>query len=275
MKAGPVVMSPHVRMWVGAGGGGTAPPGMPAPAVAYSLRKLLATANPLKAARIRRASDNAEQDIGFVGNDFDTAAATTFCAATTCFLRAMYDQTLTGRDVAQAIVANQPELVFGCTPAGQPCLRMTVSGSQNLASINFTPSSTVMSLNGVSRRSGATGACYVVTGTFNNRIQFANGLTGYQLLANLSAVAAAASAAENAWHSTTGIINGAASSLVADAATTTGTGTPSVSAGPNVIAQGVAGTTCNWVEALYWDATALTAQQAADLNSNQKAYWGF
>jgi len=276
MKAGPVVMSAHVRMWTGGGGGGgTAPPGMPTPAVAYSFRKLVATANPLKAARIRRASDNAEQDIGFVGADFDTASATAFCAATTCFAKTMYDQTLTGRDATQVTAANQPELFLGCSPAGLPCLRVTVNASQRLQTGSFTPSSAVMSMNGVSRRAAGTGACYVVTGADNNRIQHANGSAGYTLLANVGVVASAAGATENTWHSVTGIINGASSSFVWDTTTAAGSGTAATSAGSNTLMQGVASTTCHLVEAIWWDATALTAQQAADLNANQKIYWGF
>jgi hypothetical protein len=48
-----------------------------------------------------------------------------------------------------------------------------------------------------------------------------------------------------------------------------------VAAGPNTVLQGTVSTTCHLVEAIWWDATALTAQQAADLNANQKVYWGF
>jgi hypothetical protein len=274
MKAGPVVMSNHVRERV-AVSAGAGPPGMPTAAVAYSLRKLVGTAVATQAVRIRRASDNAEQDIGFVGNDFDTVAATTFCAATTCFGRTLYDQTLTRRDAVMATPASQPDLIFGCTVTGQPCLRTTTGTGMKLATTSFTPSSAVMSMNAVSRRVSGTGACYDVTGSDNNRIQHTNGSAGYTLLANAGVVASVAGATENTWHSVTGIINGASSSLVADATTASGTGTGSVAAGPNTVLLGATSTTCYLAEAIWWDATALTAQQAADLNANQKAYWGF
>lgn len=45
--------------------------------VAYGLRKLKSTAT--NAIRVRRASDNTEQDIAFVGNNLDTASLTNFC----------------------------------------------------------------------------------------------------------------------------------------------------------------------------------------------------
>jgi hypothetical protein len=262
------------RIAGGSAPGGTAPPGMPTPAVAYSFRKLLSTANSLKAARIRRASDNAEQDIGFVGNNFDTATATTFCASTSCFVKTMYDQTLTGRDVGQIATASQPELVFSCLGAN-PCLRTVGASTLKLITASFTPSSAVMSMSGVSKRVSGTINCYVITGSDTNRIQHTNGSAGYTLLANVSIVASAAGATENVWHSTVGIINGASSSLVWDTTTVSGTGTGSMSAGPNTVAQGGGTTTCHLVEAIFWDATALTAQQAADLNANQKLYWGF
>jgi hypothetical protein len=48
----------------------------PVPRVAYSLKKVIRTA--VKAIRVRRSSDNAEQDIGFVGDALDVAALTLF-----------------------------------------------------------------------------------------------------------------------------------------------------------------------------------------------------
>jgi Alpha-L-arabinofuranosidase B, catalytic len=62
-----------------------------APAVAYSFRKLR-TAYAGSAIRIRRASDNTEQDIGFSGGDLDTAAIATFCSGTTGWVVNLYDQ---------------------------------------------------------------------------------------------------------------------------------------------------------------------------------------
>jgi hypothetical protein len=276
MKAGPVVMSPHVREWVGAGGGGgTAPPGMPNPTVAYSFRKLVATANPLQAARIRRASDNAEQDIGFAGNDFDTATATSFCASTSCFVKTMYDQTLTLRHMTQGTAASQPELFFGCTPTSLPCLRTTLGSTQTLVTASFAVANAVMSMSGVSRRAAGTGPCYLITALDTNRVSHSNGTAGYGLFGNSLQIVAAPSAAENTWHSATGMINGASSSLVADTTTTTGSGAANTGTSTASMAKGAGSTTCHEVEAMWWDATALTAQQAADLNANQKLYWGF
>ena len=54
-------------------------------AVAYSLRQLR-TAYTGAAIRVRRSSDNAEQDINFIGGDLDTASLLTFCGANNGFI---------------------------------------------------------------------------------------------------------------------------------------------------------------------------------------------
>lgn len=82
----------------------------PNAAAAYSLRKLRA-AYTGSAIRVRRASDNAEQDIGFVTNVLDTATLTTFCSGTNGFVKTWYDQSGNGRDATQTTAANQPQIV--------------------------------------------------------------------------------------------------------------------------------------------------------------------
>jgi PKD repeat protein len=79
--------------------------------VAYSLRKLRA-AYTGSAIRVRRSSDNTEQDIGFNGsNGLDTTALTTFVGAGNGFVTTWYDQSGNGRDVTQTSSANQPQIV--------------------------------------------------------------------------------------------------------------------------------------------------------------------
>jgi len=94
-------------------------------AAAYSLRKLRAayTGN---AIRVRRASDNTEQNIGFVNNELDTASLTSFCSGTNGFVTTWYDQSGNGYDATQSTAANQPQIVAAgvvLTNAGKPCLR--------------------------------------------------------------------------------------------------------------------------------------------------------
>jgi hypothetical protein len=79
-------------------------------AAAYSLR-LLRTAYTGSAIRVRRASDNTEQDIGFVSNELDTSALTTFCSGTNGFVKTWYDQSGNARNATQSTAANQPQIV--------------------------------------------------------------------------------------------------------------------------------------------------------------------
>ena len=69
---------------------------------AYSLRKLSSsyTGNCI---RVRRSSDNTTQDIGFNGDDLDTAAIATFCGSGNGFVQIIFDQQpLVGRKTPTA-----------------------------------------------------------------------------------------------------------------------------------------------------------------------------
>lgn len=61
--------------------------------------------------RIRRSSDNAEQDIGFDGdNVIDWAAVSAFIGGGSGFVRTWYDQSANANHAGQATTANQPAL---------------------------------------------------------------------------------------------------------------------------------------------------------------------
>lgn len=73
-------------------------------------RRLLASyTGPL--IRVRRSSDNAEQDIGFISSGLlDTAALTSFVGGGNWFLRWAYNQQgSSGRDIGQSSASNQPQ----------------------------------------------------------------------------------------------------------------------------------------------------------------------
>lgn len=77
---------------------------------AHSLFKLSSTYAG-SAINVRRASDNATLDIGFVGKNLDTTALTTFCAGTDGYVTTWYDQTSNGYDAVQSSAAAQPKIV--------------------------------------------------------------------------------------------------------------------------------------------------------------------
>jgi hypothetical protein len=77
---------------------------------AYSLRKLRSE-DTGSAIRVRRSSDNTEQDIGFVSGNLDTFTLTTFCSGTDGFVTTWYDQSGNGRNATQTTAANQPQIL--------------------------------------------------------------------------------------------------------------------------------------------------------------------
>lgn len=94
-------------------------------AAAYSVRKLSSSYSG-SALRVRRSSDNAEQDIGFSDNNLDTSALTTFVGANNGFVVTWYDQSGNGNDATNATAAEQPQIVSSgslLTENSKPCLR--------------------------------------------------------------------------------------------------------------------------------------------------------
>jgi hypothetical protein len=82
----------------------------PGAAAAYSLRKLRNDYTGA-AIRVRRSSDNTEQDIAFSGDDLDTVALLNFVGAGNGFVTTWYDQSLNARNATQATVGQQPRIV--------------------------------------------------------------------------------------------------------------------------------------------------------------------
>jgi hypothetical protein len=80
----------------------------------YSLRKLSSTYAG-NAIRVRRSSDNTEQNIGFNGNVIDVSALTTFVGANNGFIVTWYDQTENAYNMSNSTATQQPMIVSGGT----------------------------------------------------------------------------------------------------------------------------------------------------------------
>jgi hypothetical protein len=126
----------------------------PNAAAAYSLRRLnsLYTGNIIK---VRRSSDNTEQDIGYLDNgDLNISALTSFCGSGNGFVTTWYDQSGNARNATQITAGNQPQIVSAgsiITQNSKPILRFNV---QFLSlSTAITPASS-WSLFGVGRKNG-------------------------------------------------------------------------------------------------------------------------
>ena len=93
-------------------------------AAAYSLRRLYASYTGA-AIRVRRSSDNAERDIGFIGEHLDVLALLVFVGNGSGFVTTWYDQSGNGRHATQTTAANQPRIVSNGvieTQNGRPAL---------------------------------------------------------------------------------------------------------------------------------------------------------
>ena len=77
---------------------------------AYSLRKLSSIYGG-SAIRVRRSSDNVEQDIGFSGVELNTSELLSFCGVGNGFVTTWYDQSGNGRNATQTTAGNQPQIV--------------------------------------------------------------------------------------------------------------------------------------------------------------------
>ena len=84
--------------------------------VAYSAARRLSSTYTGSLIRVRRSSDNAEQDIGYTaGNVLDESALTTFVGANDGFVTTLYDQSGNSKDATQATASNQHRIVSSGT----------------------------------------------------------------------------------------------------------------------------------------------------------------
>ena len=109
----------------------------PNASAAYSLRRLN-SAYKSNLIRVRRSSDNTEQDIGFTATgNLDTTALTTFCGAGNGFVTTWYDQSGNANNATQTTAANQPQIVS----SGSVILentKPTISWLSGLSGLDFT-----------------------------------------------------------------------------------------------------------------------------------------
>lgn len=98
------------------------------PLAVLSLRKLISTAT--KSIRVRRSSDDAEQDIGFSGDTLDIASLAAFVGASSAYITKVYDQK-GSFDAVQATASKQPRIVNAGTYDGE----IVFNGTSNYLSV--------------------------------------------------------------------------------------------------------------------------------------------
>jgi hypothetical protein len=146
----------------------------------YSLRHLR-TAYAGSCIRVRRSSDNAEQDIGFtVAGFLDVASMLTFVGANSGFIRTWYDQSAAGNNIGQSTAANQARIVN----AGAVDLGVVFDGSNDyLISVNNsgTPSAFTTYFRGT-----ATSAGTVLVHLEHNSADTGNNVASYRGTASVT-----------------------------------------------------------------------------------------
>jgi 3D (Asp-Asp-Asp) domain-containing protein len=127
----------------------------PGAAAAYSVR-LLKSDYTGNAIRVRRSSDNAEQNIGFDGSgNLDTTALTSFCSGTNGFVTTWYDQSGNAKNLTQTTAANQPQIVSAGSVInlnGKPYINYLSSGLSALSTSATFSISTALEIFSVQKR---------------------------------------------------------------------------------------------------------------------------
>jgi hypothetical protein len=249
----------------------------PNAAAAYSLRKLRA-AYTGAAVRIRRSSDNAESDIGFLNNEFDSAAAQTFCGAGNGFVTTWYDQSGNTNNITNATAAQQPQIVSSgsvLVVGGKPYADLTGENLSRTLSSSIAQPATIF-LIGKNNPTGATvGSIFSTGATSTNNIEI-----GTRTDINRTVIFNNATPAVNALLITPAnqtayyaLINGASSAI--DVNGTTGTGLTTATLDRIVIGSGPNWGACaGYAQELIVYASNQSSNKAAIL-SEQRTYYGF
>jgi hypothetical protein len=114
---------------------------------AFSSHKIVLSVRRLKTAytgncmEVRRSSDNATQNIGFLNNYLDTVSLLSFVGQGSGFVKTWYDQSGNGRDYIQNTNANQPRIVNSGsleTQNGKAAVRFDGSTSRLASAADYT-----------------------------------------------------------------------------------------------------------------------------------------
>jgi len=113
--------------------------------IAYSLRKL-DTNYTGNAIRVRRSSDNTEQDIGFTNNELDTTSLLSFVGSNDGYVTTWYDQSGNTNNATHSTAINQPLIVSSGvvnTINSRPSIKFNGSVKLNISTNNFAQSNSV------------------------------------------------------------------------------------------------------------------------------------
>jgi alpha-L-arabinofuranosidase B-like protein len=227
------------------------------------------------AVRLRRSSDNAEQDFVILSDgELDVASINTFKGAANLFVTTLYDQTGNGNDFTNTTAATQPALTLSGL-GSLPIMGFTFASSQFLQSPITAGFTQPFSFSAVAQRtSSAQPTMAILVGGTAAGLFFGDSANGLYLYAGTQLLLAAP---DNNWYGINSAANGVSSN---HSANTTWVG---ATAGSNNIStvRLFLGTdasseylTGNITEAGFWSSLAFSAAQDENLCLNQRSYWG-
>jgi hypothetical protein len=245
----------------------------------WGLRSYTAAAvGTMNVIRLRRSSDNAEQDFGTVtGGGLDLTAIASFKGAANLFVVTLYDQ-LAGafQELTNATAATQPALILNAS-GSRPAMRFT--GPEFLRSGADIQMTAPYTMSWVGKRTGSFTTYMTLFGDTNGNCtgwtDTANQIFGEAPL--LVPAAGLVTAADNAFHSVQCVINGASGDLNVDGVVNTvNMGNANYGGGGSrtdlnlIVARATVG---DVTEAGIWDA-AFSGVQSAAMAANQ-AQWSY
>lgn len=158
---------------------------VPGAGAAFSLRKLDVNYTGF-AISVRRDSDSAVQDIGFVGEELDVASLLAFCGTDNGFVEIWYDQSGSGRDAYQFAISQQPQIVLSgnvIETNSRPSMLFDGVDDNMLFTSSFI--SAPFSTSVVAKQTLNTGARPIITGTTsNNQFTISGSFAGIIVTAN-------------------------------------------------------------------------------------------
>lgn len=147
----------------------------PTAAVAYSPARRLRDAYAGPLVKVRRSSDNAEQDFGFVAATgvLDTASLSAFCGAGDGLVVTLYDQSGNARDAVQATATRQPVLfsagaLVTMGTNSRPALRVTRAAVQFVQATAFSPGTSLSSASMFAALARSDEAAFSILVSFGN-----------------------------------------------------------------------------------------------------------
>lgn len=249
-----------------------------APAAAYSTRRLSSTYNG-SALRVRRDSDNTEADIGFnTDGTLNETALLAHVGAGSGFVSKWYDQSGQARDMAQATAASQPRIVnAGVIDRLSTRAAVRTDGvAQTMASGSFAVAQPLTRASALQMLSpGANGIYFAgVNGTAPLNQLWQTAAAGSLAMYGGNSVVLKSGINANDKATVVEIFNGASSNGSYNGAVTSANA--GVKGIDGIQLGGVGGSA--FASALYGDLivfpVALDATTRANLEANQKQFWG-